>query len=151
MFYGKGGKVTETNDGLCCGNESLCEGTNGGCKHRAGENAHIEVQTDSKAANKHEPGCVTSWLIAGSGDHVPKQLCVLAGSGEPLVSLGSKDVDGNGVRGKGDGGFVGARCGGPENNETRSGNIVLAKHFDSLRERGDHGGDPGFALGLFNE
>ena len=67
------------------------------------------------------------------------------------MSLISEDVDGSGVRGKGDGGFVGARGGRSEYNETRSGNIVLAKQFDSLREGGKLGGDPGFALGLFNQ
>ena len=90
-------------------------------------------------------------MIARGGDHVSKELCVLAGSGEPCMGLSSKDIDGSGVRGKGDGGFVGARRGGPEYDEARDGDIVLAESFDSLREGGKLGGNPGFTLGLFNK
>ena len=110
LFNGEGGEVTETDDGLCCGDESLCEGANCGCENGVGEDAHVEVKTDSEAADKHKPVSVPGGLITGGGDHVPKQLRVLAGGGEPFMCLSREDVDGCGVGGEGDSGFV--RTGG---------------------------------------
>ena len=46
LFNGEGGEIPKANDGLCSGDECLCEGADGGCKHRAGEDAHVEVETN---------------------------------------------------------------------------------------------------------
>ena len=72
LFDGEGGEVPKANDGLCSGNECLCEIADDGCKNRTGEYAHVKVQADGKAANQHEPGGIPGWLFAGRGDHVPK-------------------------------------------------------------------------------
>ena len=100
LFNGEGGEVPKANDGLCSGDECLCESANSGCKNGAGENAHVKVKADGKAANQHEPGCIPGWLIAGRGDHVPQQLRILAGGGVPRMGLSSENVDGSGVGGK---------------------------------------------------
>ena len=46
---------------------------------------------------------------------------------------------------------MGARGGRAKDDEARGGDIVLAEHFDRIWERGDHGGDPSFALGLLDK
>ena len=72
LFDGEGGEVPKANDGLCSGNECLCESANDGCQNKTGENAHVKVQADGKAANQHEPSGISGWLFTGRGDHVPE-------------------------------------------------------------------------------
>ena len=67
------------------------------------------------------------------------------------MGLGGENVDGSGVGGKGDGGFVRARGGRAKDDEAGSGDVVLTKDLHRVRVRGDFGGDPGFALGLFDQ
>ena len=44
-----------------------------------------------------------------------------------------------------------ARGGRAKDDEAGSGDVVMTKDFHSVGIRGDFGGDPGLALGLFNE
>ena len=75
----------------------------------------------------------------------------MAGGSVALMDFCGKNVDGSGVRGKGDGGFVGARSGRAKDNEAGCGDVVVPKDFYRVGVWGDFGGDPGFALGLFDK
>ncbi len=44
-----------------------------------------------------------------------------------------------------------ARGGRAKDDEAGSGDVVMTKDFHRIGIRGDFGGDPGFALGLFDE
>ena len=66
------------------------------------------------------------------------------------MGLGSEYVDGSGVGGKGDGGFVRARSGRAKDDEAGSGDVAMTKDLHRVGIRGDFGGDPSFALGLLN-
>ena len=75
----------------------------------------------------------------------------MAGGGVAFMGLCGENVDGSGVGGKGDGGFVRARSGRAKDNEAGSGDVVVPKDFYRVGVRANFGGDPGFALGLFDE
>ena len=46
---------------------------------------------------------------------------------------------------------MGARGGRAKDDEAGSGDVVMTKNFYRVGKRGDFGGDPGLALGLFNK
>ena len=75
----------------------------------------------------------------------------MAGGGVAFMGLCGENVDGSGVGGKGDGGFVRARSGRAKDDEAGSGDVVAPKDFYRVGVWGDFGGDPGFAFVLFDK
>ena len=53
LLNSESGKIAEANDGLGCGDKSLCEGTNHGRKNGTGKYAHVEIKSNSETPDEH--------------------------------------------------------------------------------------------------